>query len=62
MELKILKQEFFKEYSVFIDVTKCFIEYNLINTAILNKLTLVTRNEDDFKKIRELKIYNPFLK
>lgn len=29
-------------------------------TAILNNLTLVTRNEDDFKSITELKIYNPF--
>mgnify|MGYP001614575085 CR=1 FL=1 len=28
--------------------------------AILNNLTLVTRNEDDFKNIKELKIYNPF--
>ena len=29
-------------------------------TAILNKLTLVTRNENDFKNIKEIKIYNPF--
>lgn len=29
-------------------------------TAILNNLTLVTRNKDDFNKIRGLKIYNPF--
>ena len=29
-------------------------------TAILNNRTLVTRNEDDFKNIKELKIYNPF--
>lgn len=29
-------------------------------TAIVNNLTLVTRNEDDFKNIKELKIYNPF--
>ena len=29
-------------------------------TVILNKLTLVTRNENDFKNIKEIKIYNPF--
>ena len=29
-------------------------------TAILNNLILVTRNENDFKNIKELKIYNPF--
>jgi len=29
-------------------------------TAILNKLTLVTRNKNDFKNIKEIKIYNPF--
>ena len=29
-------------------------------TAILNNLTLVTRNEDDFKTIKDLKIFNPF--
>jgi len=29
-------------------------------TALVNKMTIVTRNEDDFKKIKGLKIYNPF--
>jgi predicted nucleic acid-binding protein len=29
-------------------------------TAIVYDLTLVTRNESDFKHIREIKIYNPF--
>ena len=31
-------------------------------TALVNKMTIVTRNVDDFKKIRGLKIYNPFKK
>ena len=29
-------------------------------TAMVKKLTLVTRNKTDFKKIKGLKIYNPF--
>jgi len=29
-------------------------------TALVNKMTIVTRNEDDFKKIKGLRIYNPF--
>ncbi|MCB1191270.1 MAG: type II toxin-antitoxin system VapC family toxin [Leptospiraceae bacterium] len=29
-------------------------------TALMYNFTLVTRNEDDFKKIKELKVYNPF--
>ena len=29
-------------------------------TALHNGLILITRNEDDFKDIEELKIYNPF--
>jgi len=29
-------------------------------TALLNNFTLVTRNQHDFNKISELKIYNPF--
>jgi len=29
-------------------------------TALCNDLTIVSRNKDDFKKIKELKIINPF--
>jgi len=29
-------------------------------TALVNEMTLITRNEVDFKKISGLKIYNPF--
>ncbi len=29
-------------------------------TALLNDLVLVTRNEEDFKALEDLKIYNPF--
>lgn len=31
-------------------------------TAIINKLTLYTNNEDDFKKITNLKVLNPLVK
>lgn len=30
-------------------------------TALMNNLTLVTRNETDFQKIQGLRIYNPFI-
>ena len=29
-------------------------------TSLFHNLTLVTRNEKDFKKVKEIKIYNPF--
>ena len=29
-------------------------------TALINKMTLVTRNKDDFKNIRGLNIFNPY--
>ena len=29
-------------------------------TSLFHDLTLVTRNEKDFKKVKEIKIYNPF--
>jgi predicted nucleic acid-binding protein len=29
-------------------------------TALLNRMSLVTRNEKDFRKVSHLKIYNPF--
>ena len=29
-------------------------------TCLINDLTLVTRNTDDFKNIEDLKLYNPF--
>ncbi|MFH1050331.1 MAG: type II toxin-antitoxin system VapC family toxin [bacterium] len=31
-------------------------------TALINKFTLVTRNQTDFRKIKNLKIYNPYEK
>jgi predicted nucleic acid-binding protein len=31
-------------------------------TALLNDLVLVTGNEDDFKALEELEIYNPLIK
>ncbi len=32
----------------------------IASTAIINKMTLVTRNENDFKNIPGLNIFNPF--
>ena len=29
-------------------------------TSLFHDLTLITRNEKDFKKVKEIKIYNPF--
>jgi len=29
-------------------------------TALINEYTLITRNTDDFKKIKDLKLLNPF--
>lgn len=33
----------------------------IASTAILNNLVVVTRNEKDFNKVPDLKVYNPFL-
>lgn len=29
-------------------------------TCLINEFTLITRNQDDFKKIIDVSVYNPF--